>query len=207
MTAPRVHLVHGFNVSDGGSDTVGKLAPYFALQGFEVVDHDYGWVFLLRLRRRNEKVVRRLEAECQPGDVLIGHSNGALLCWEALHQGCKPSSVICIQPAMRKDTHWPESIPVLCLFNRKDRIVSLGRAWSRFISVANPFRNRHGWGAAGRHGFVVGQPNVRNQDTDQPPVPARGHSGIFGIRELLHWGPRIQRWATHQLTRYLEGIR
>ncbi|MFA5495177.1 MAG: hypothetical protein WC247_10400 [Porticoccaceae bacterium] len=190
----KAHLIHGFNVSDGGSDSIGKLAPFFALEGIDVIDHNYGWVGLLRLRWRNRKATRRILPHIAPGDILVGHSNGCLVCWELLEAGAPAGAVICIQPALRRDCPWPTHVPVLCLYNPADWIVSLGRLWGRFISVANPISRRHGWGAAGRHGFDPA-PNITNWNTDTPPVPARGHAGLFHTRPLLHWGPRIHHWA------------
>lgn len=191
------HFIHGFNVWDGGSASVDKLIPYFQTQGYEIGDHDYGWVGPLLLRSRNDAVVKEIRGRVQDGDILIGHSNGCLICWQLVTQyGIKASSVICIQPALRRDTTWPEGMPVLCLFNKKDRAVSIGRWWARFWSVANPFRDRHGWGAAGRHGFTKAQPKVVNWNTNSLPVPAKGHSGIFRSAPLMHWGVKILQWAS-----------
>lgn len=191
----QAHFLHGFNVRDGGDGSIDKLAPWFSLRGFKVVEHEYGWVGPLRLRRRNSKAIREALPSILPGDVLIAHSNGSLICWELVEAGAPVSAVICIQPALRRDTIWRSDVEVLCLHNDKDWIVSMGRMWGRFASVANPFRNRHGWGAAGRHGFTTPQPNVENWDTDTGPVPAQGHSGIFRTAPLLHWAPKICDWA------------
>lgn len=190
-----IHLFHGFNVRDGGSGSIDKFAPFFTLSGASIVQHDYGWVGPLRLRRRNDKAIARSEAAILPGDTLIAHSNGCLIAWRLVQAGVPVSAVICIQPALRRDTLWREDVSVLCLYNPDDWIVSLGRMWGRFASVANPFRNRHGWGAAGRYGFTAGQPNVENWNTKQPPTPATGHSGIFQTNPVLHWGPKLSVWA------------
>lgn len=194
----RAHLFHGFNVSDGGSNTIDKLAPFFLLNNIPVMDHNYGWVGLLGLRRRNNKTTVRALPLIQVGDVLVAHSNGCLIAWELVEAGAPVSAVICIQPALRRDTIWREDVSVLCLYNKRDWIVSLGRMWGRFVSVANPFANRHGWGAAGRHGFTVEQHNVTNWDTDRGLYPARGHNGIFDTGPVLHWGPEIIRWVKQQ---------
>lgn len=194
----RAHLLHGFNVSDRGSASIDKIAPFFTLNGVPVVDHNYGWVGLLGLRRRNQKTVQRILPMIQEGDVLLAHSNGCLIAWELVEAGAPLAAVVCIQPALRKDTQWRSDVPVLCLHNDKDRIVSLGRIWGRFASVANPWRDRHGWGAAGRHGFTSGQPNVTNLNTGIGPAPAYGHSGIFQTKPVLWWGPRIYGWTIEQ---------
>lgn len=193
------HFIHGFNVRDGGSNTVGKLAPYFALSGFDVVNHDFGWKFLFLLRRKNRAAVRQLLDTVADGDVLVLHSNAGLLGWmltvEMARRRTAPGLVICIQPALRRDTDWPPSVKVLCLYNKRDWVVELGRIWGRFASVARPWRARHGWGSAGRHGFSSVSPNIASWDTGVPPVPATGHSGIFQTEQHLYWGLRLVLYA------------
>lgn len=186
------HLIHGFNVLDGGKDTVVRLTPYLELGGHKTKAHDYGWVDMFRLRCRNDEAVQRIAPHVRPGDILVGHSNGCLVAWRLIQEGVRPGAVVCIQPALRRDTPWPEDLPVLCLYNERDWVVILGRAWSRFVSVVNPFRNRHGWGAAGRHGFD--QESVTNLDTLKGPTPAEKHSGIFRKPALQYWGMRIHDW-------------
>ncbi|GEK48444.1 hypothetical protein HPA02_27270 [Bisbaumannia pacifica] len=190
------HLIHGFNVSDGGRGSVGRLAPWMPRPR----RHDYGWTFLFRLRWVNENTVDELLPLIAAGDVLVAHSNGCLIAWHLVQRGAPVSAVVCIQPALRRDTEWPEHLPVLCLHNRDDWIVSLGRAWGRFVSVANPFRDLHGWGAAGRHGFASGQPLVTNWDTDRQPFPALGHSGAFRQPALGHWAPLVAAWVNEKVS-------
>lgn len=189
-----VHLIHGFNVSDGGRGSVGRLSPWL----HDTRLHDYGWTFLLRLRGVNRDAVRRLALQAKDGDVLVAHSNGCLIVWRLVHEmqarGKTPGAVVCIQPALRRDTRWPDNVPVLCCHNPADWIVSLGRIWGRFASVANPWRNRHGWGAAGRYGFTLGQANVTNLDTTSEHPQAKGHSGIFQSPALEHWAWEIRTW-------------
>ena len=184
------HLIHGFNVSDGGRGSIGRLAPFLS----SPMTHYYGWTFLFRLRFVNEETVEDLLPSIRHGDVLVAHSNGCLIAWELVQQGAPVAAVVCIQPALRRDTPWPEGLPVLCCYNEADWIVSMGRMWGRFVSVVNPWKNRHGWGAAGRNGFTLGQPTVENWDTGVLPFPAEGHSGIFQKPAIHHWAPLINYW-------------
>ena len=183
------HLIHGFNVSDGGTGSVGKFRRFFPW----ALLHNYGWVGLIGLRWRNDKVVRDLLPHIRKGDVLICHSNGCLIAWRLVKQGAPVSAVVCIQPALRRDTRWPDDVNVLCLYNHDDWIVNLGRMWGRFMSVANPFRNRHGWGAAGRYGFD--QESVTNWRTDTGDFPAKVHSGVFKNSAFYHWGGKVYSWV------------
>ena len=184
------HLIHGFNVIDGGRGSIGKLARWLP----EPVPHSYGWVFLLRLRWVNDSTVRQMLPTIKPGDVLIAHSNGALIAWRLVMAGAPVSAVVCIQPALRRDTRWPETLPVLCLHNPGDLVVEMGRVWGRFASVSQPWRERHGWGSAGRHGFTSGQPMVEHWDTSKSRYPVKRHSGVFKEPALSHWAPWIAQW-------------
>jgi len=188
----RAHLIHGFNVWDGGKGSVGTLAPYFRF-GDQLPDlHSYGLVGVLLLRWRTKQAVEEILPSILDGDVLVCHSHGCLIAWKLIQAGAKPGAVICIQPAMRRDTVWPEDIPVLCFYNEDDWVVSLGRIWGRFASVANPWLDRHGWGAAGRHGFD--QESIDNRSTLKGPTPASGHSGFFKLPARRYWGQAARLW-------------
>lgn len=185
-----VYLLHGFNVGDGGKNTIARLEPY--LPGTEVL-HAYGWVGLIRLRCVNARTVQELEREVQPGDVVVGHSNGCLIAWE-LSRRVHLGAVVCINPALRRDTLWSSDTPVLCLHNSTDWVVQLGRWWGRLTSLGGI--RPHGWGAAGRYGFDP-QENVACWDTAAPywPHPVKGHSGVFKDPEALaYWGHAIAGW-------------
>lgn len=189
-----VHLIHGFNVSDGGRGSVGRLQPH--IPGAEIA-HDYGWAGLVGLRCKNQKAIREILPKIKQGDVLIGHSNGALICWElARRLKGKLGAVIVINPAMRRDALWPAGLPVLCLSNTDDWIVTLGRAWGRLASVGG--LAPHGWGAAGRYGFTTGQKNVKSWNTANPLVwgdnAVSGHSALFSDDKVAYWGSRITEW-------------
>lgn len=186
-------LVHGFNVTDGGRGSVGRLKPHLAgdVRGFS-----YGWTGLLKLRVTNAQATRQLLARVKPGDVLIGHSNGALVCLNVAREFQRLGAVVVINPALRRDTRWPSGLPVLCLANSTDWVVQVGRAWSRLVSLGG--LTPHGWGAAGRYGFTAGQPHVSSWDTAAGHwgVPAEGHSGIFAPRCVKYWGALVRSWLS-----------
>ncbi len=185
------HLIHGFNVSDGGVGSIGRLCRFMHRPAL----HDYGWVGLIGLRSRNDEVVRRLMPQIHPGDALVAHSNGCLIAWRLVEAGAPVSCVVCIQPALRRDTRW--KVPVLCLYNRYDWVVTMGRVWGRFASVANPWRDRHGWGVAGRHGFDHGDENWDTGSEDWA-FPARYHSGVFNRPAVSYWGARSRGWMNER---------
>lgn len=180
-------VVHGFNVSDGGRGSVGRLLPY--LPNARMID--YGWSGLVGLPCANARAVRQILSVIRPGDSIVAHSNGCLIAWQVA-QIVPLASVVCINPALRRDTEWPDGLPVLCLYNSTDWVVQLGRAWGRLTDWDGI--RAAGWGAAGRYGFTSGQPLVKCWDTAATywKFPVSGHSGIFKFPH--YWGRRIGRW-------------
>lgn len=192
---PRVHLIHGFNVSDGGRASIRKLEPY--IKGSEI-SHDYGWTELLMLKATNDAAVEQILAKFQPGDFLIGHSNGGLVEYRLAEiLGDQLGGIICINPALRRDVIWPGNFPVLCLYNSQDWVVQLGRAWATLVTCSGI--RPHGWGAAGRYGFTHDR-RVQHVDTAETvwgDMAVRGwmtHSQIFHDELVAFWGRFIDEW-------------
>lgn len=170
---------------------MGALRPY--LSGPAKL-HGYGWTGLLGLSCTNRRAVRKILPHINPGDFLIGHSNGALLCWELAEMlGGTLGGVVVINPALRRDTLWQKDVPVLCLYNSKDWVVQLVRGWGRLIPDGV---RTAGWGAAGRYGFTHDQ-HVEHVDTSMSwwGQPVAGHSAVFDDPPVVpYWGGVINRW-------------
>jgi len=193
-------LIHGFNVSDGGKQSIGKMIPYL---DSNVKSVNYGWTFLFGLSCTNSRATKKLLKLVKPGDSIIAHSNGCLLAWN-LADVLKGNlaSVVCINPALRRDAKWPSDLSVLCIYNHTDWVVQLGRWWSRLF----PFDGvqSQGWGAAGRYGFTSNQTKVDNWDSAETywSVPVKGHSGLFEDKAVDYWSHLIKAWIklTHTAT-------
>ncbi len=197
----RAHLFHGFNVTDGGRGSVGNLIPHLEAVGIEPILHGYGWTGPVRLRLVNRRVVRDLVDHIEPGDVLIGHSNGFLICRKLVHAvGHNIRAVVGIQPCVRRDLWWANSVSVLCLYNPHDLAVQFGRAWGRLSTLWTPWAP-HGWGAAGRYGFTLGERNVTNWDTSASywRHPARGHTAVLRPPAVEYWGALMAQWLREQV--------
>ncbi len=87
----RVILVHGFNVSDGGQGSTDQFADHYKSEGFQVIEFDTKWRKglvrdLLTVRFGNGKRAQKLAAMIQPGDILVGHSNGCAIIHQATQQ-------------------------------------------------------------------------------------------------------------------------
>lgn len=201
-----VHLIHGFNVSDGGQGSVGTFAPTLRQLGFSAKLHDYGWVGPIRLRLRNSEVVQALMDDIGPEDHILAHSNGCLIAWELLRAGLACRSVIAIQPALRRDTLWPIGVErVLCLYNDEDVAVLGARLW-RYINPVSWF-NPHQWGMAGREGFSVPDPRLEQWDTLDPKhlLPVGGHSSVFRPPYRGYWAAQVGQWLW-QLQKTPRGV-
>lgn len=181
----RVILVHGFNVRDGGRGSIGKLAPYFTSAGFEVLRFDYGWRGLLGVRFGNEGVAKKLIAITQPGDVIVGHSNGCCVAHLAAHTGARFGPCVYINPALDADARLAPQVPSLDVwFSPSDTPVR----FARFL----PF---HPWGDMGRKGYVGDyDPRIAsyNKETDFS-VRSDAHSDVFTEPALSFFAPLIVR--------------
>jgi len=180
-------LIHGFNVRDMGKGSIDKLLQHIP----NSLDYDYGYVGLISLKKVNRQTINEFLEVIKPGDTIVAHSNGCLIAYQ-IAESISINAIVCINPALRRDTIWPEKTSVLCLANKTDWIVELGRIWARLVSLGGI--RTHGWGSAGRHGFTSEQPNVRNWYTDDWfwLYPVRGHSGLF--KRARYWGRMINKW-------------
>lgn len=160
-------FVHGFNVTDGGAGTTGKLARRLEHLG-ESAQFRYGWLGLLGVRLFDGRFARMLAGMVTHGAVGIGHSNGCLILHRAASDGAPFRHLILINPALDADVAFPPSVErVDVLHNSDDTVVSVGSLL--------PF---HGWGDMGRRGATWPDWRVRNYDT-RALFGASGHSAVF----------------------------
>lgn len=82
-----IHLLRGFNVSDGGKTIVARLMPYLESSGHTAQIFSYGWIGLMGAWFLNPRIVKQLLPRVGPDDIGIGHSNGCVLLHRAAHLG------------------------------------------------------------------------------------------------------------------------
>jgi hypothetical protein len=173
-----VHLVHGYNISDGGTNTTDKLIPYLAKAGYDTREHNYQFVNLtglLQVRFCNGSVSEIVRAWTRDGDIGIGHSNGCAILAQAAAKGAPFHGLVFIHPALNEDYVVAPHVRWIHVYHsRKD--------WAVWFSKL--LRFRHPWGAMGRVGFTGSDPRYTNID-----ISPYGHSEIF--KNLHVWGPRI----------------
>ena len=167
----RVILVHGFNVRDGGKDTVDALAPYLIKAGYycDIDEVDYGYFSLLAVRFRKHSAVRRIANALDSADVVICHSNGSNFATKALklhEHHAQRLKVVHLSPAMNSKARVPDNVEKgFVFFTRSDFWVWL----SGFL----PF---HPWGRAGWHGYTGDDPRIVNREFSDL---INGHSDWF----------------------------
>ena len=178
-----ITLVHGFNVKDP-LGSVGRLQPYLTKSNI----FDYGWRFLSVLWH-NKRDATKLKGDLghNVDNVLFGHSNGCAIAVEAARQGAHINTLICINPALKVDTKWPDSIDkIIVIHTRHDKATKAARFFDKvpFIQIAIP----NAWGAMGAKGYIGDDARVKNWDLSDR---LEGHSDFFKQRNLEEFMPRI----------------
>lgn len=137
-------LVHGFNVKDGGANSVDRLAPYLTEAGHEVDkdEADYGYFSLFMVRLRKHRAILRIAEALDQADVVIAHSNGANYVHKAVRLTSRPIKIILVAPALNRSVKWPAHVQLVSVFyTRSDHWVFL----SGFLLF-------HSWGWLGWKG-------------------------------------------------------
>jgi len=184
---PTVHLVHGFNISDGGASTTDKLIPYFEERGYTVVEHDSKWSSgilrdLMNVRYGNRKRAEAVAEMIQPDDLLVGHSNGCAIiniaCW-LLAKVNPEHRVRCmwLNPALDADSPISPIVSnFLVLHTHTDRVVQISK-----------LLRHHRWGDMGRVGYKgLAGSKAMNCEYENLGLMKLGHSGVFKSQENLY---------------------
>jgi pimeloyl-ACP methyl ester carboxylesterase len=183
MNGRRVILLHGFNVRDDGDGTVGKLAPYFEGAGFRVKRPRYGWTFLLGVRYLNPRASRMIADLAEPGDIVVGHSNGCAIAVGAAEHGAPFSAMVLINPALDSDYRFPRQLERIHIWHSpSDAPVS----WARFL----PW---HAWGDMGAVGYRGPfDPRVTSFNKENGyRISSHAHSDVFAPGKLEFFAPLI----------------
>lgn len=192
MDKLRVILVHGFNVRDKGADTIDRLRPHFEERGYQVIEAVEGFRFLLGVRFFNKFRARKLMRLIQPGDILVGHSDGCniitMACTMLSRGGFPHLSLLSVfyNPALDQNTWQPGCVDkVLVFHDQSDK--------ATWISKLLPF---HNWGEMGKKGYAGPQWEIHtNVSYDRMGFANLGHSGVFKNEQALQETLlRFDRW-------------
>lgn len=190
-----VILVHGFNVWDGGKDTVGRLRPYFEAMGCEVQVFKYRWMGLLLARLRNRGLAEKLAgwiADAEPPVTVVGHSNGFTLTHLAGSEfGAKIDCAVGINPALDRDEKRPKG-------TRKRHVWHSPSDWP---SKFSRFLFSHPWGAMGALGFQGRDRRTRNFNKERDfEIVSEEHSDVFEKGKIEFFGPLIANEAVKEVS-------
>jgi hypothetical protein len=168
-----IHLLHGFNVSDGGEKTVAQLKPYMEAADLSAHIYSYGWIGLMGAWFLNPRIVKQLLPRVGSGDIGCGHSNGCALLHKAAHLGAPFSGLIYINPALRPDAaRAPQVEWINVYFNDGDHAVKVA-AMLRLLAPWAPLGDPL-WGDMGARGSA----QSTGSETCAPGSP---------ISKTIHW--------------------
>ena len=188
-------FIHGFNISDKGIGTVGKLRSFFAPYGPYVM-LSYGWFGLLGTRYKNDKIAKRLNetvVNAKKGGysvIVVGHSNGCAIIHRASHLYDTPiDKVVYINPALiRYNTPKKGVLAVDVWYSPSDGPVK----WAKWL----PKSDSRPWGEMGARGYKGNDIRVISfNKEDEFAVSSKEHSDIFEAEKLSYFGPLIAETA------------
>jgi hypothetical protein len=178
----KCHLVHGFNIKDGGSETIDRLIPHLDNKKLVVVQHDYGHLRIRGVLRKNKVIAAKIKNHLGKHDVAIGHSNGCAILVKSLQQGGILDKLILINPALDKRFEFPDSVNEVHVFhNKHDKAVVMAK-WLRKLVF---WRNSFLWGEMGNTGYKGDDKRVTNH------VLAKGHSAVFNNKNINEFSVMI----------------
>jgi len=198
---PTIHLIHGFNEKHSFEDGPSiKVMQEHLANGYKVHTWDYGHANLIDVRTNNDNYSRLIASTVEPGDILVGYSNGAAIIQTMLEQfDCPAQQIFLLHPAISKTWQAPEFVKkVFIFYNKFDKAVIAGKWWRR-ASRGLPWNwfseNRNHWGELGKTGYTgpfdrrVTQFDTYN--TEGMPQ-ASGHGGLFGATIYKEWALLIK---------------
>ena len=171
--------------------SVGRLQFYLE----KSIIFDYGWRFFSVLWH-NKRDATKLKNDLSHNveNIVFGHSNGCAIAVEAARQGASIDTLICINPALKVNTKFPESISkIIVIHTKHDKPTKAARFFDKvpFIQIAIP----NAWGAMGAKGYIGDDARVKNWDLSDR---LEGHSDFFKQRNLEEFMPRITEYLGKQ---------
>ena len=178
-----IHLIHGIHTS--GVSVVEGIIPFLSEWGVKYPD--YGYILGIETRIVNPLIVGTLEPYVDPGDVIIGHSNGCAIAYDMMKEGTKVAGAIFINAALESNISRPAGCPwIRVYYNSGDTITEAAQLGAR-LGIDDPV-----WGEMGHSGYTGKDPMIINTNCGATPgLPAvSGHSDFFSPQTNL------KPWAT-----------
>lgn len=177
-------MVHGFNVKDP-KKTTGKLVKYLPNSFM----FNYGWRYFSVLwynKRDAKKLKYHLDNDIFSN--VWAHSNGAAIAVEAARQGAYINTLICINPALKVDTKFPDTIEkIIVIHTNHDEATKAAAFFDKIPLIGLIIPNA--WGKMGAKGAKNPDARVININyTDE----LKGHSDFFKDENLKSLMPQIK---------------
>lgn len=175
----RIVLLHGAEFRRSSRGNMRRLAPAFRSLGFCIVVPTYGFlpaILLGLIPWLDRRIADAMAGFILPGDILVGHSNGATLAY-LISKRVKLRGTVLINAALGSDK-LPEALFTHVYYNAGDCITRL--------SAMIPFNI---WGMMGGIGYTGKDERVSNFDqNDTFDLPRLwGHSDIFRVGKCRKW--------------------
>lgn len=188
----RALLIPGWRVRDPNK-SIGLLADPLRDLGYDPLLLSYGYTFsLAQTRFVSSKMARVWSARTEPGDIVIGHSNGARLAFDMSHNSQnRARTMVWISPALDANCTPGRSVTrQLVVYNPSDWVVRLGSVIPNSI-----------WGDMGYRGYVSADDPFGVDLRIKNVAYGDGHSPWFDPSGLANL---IDRWVSKVPT-VLEG--
>ena len=178
-------LVHGFNVKNPNKLT-GKLNKYLP----DSFMFNYGWRFFSVLwhnKQDAKKLKRYLNSDLYSN--VFAHSNGAAIAVEAARQGAFIKTLVCINPALKVKTRFPDNIgKVIIIHTRHDKPTRVAAFFDAVPLIGLLVPNA--WGAMGAKGSSIKDSRIVNLELSHR---LHGHSDFFNDENLKLLMPEIKK--------------
>jgi pimeloyl-ACP methyl ester carboxylesterase len=183
-TCMTIHFIHGILTIP--TSPVDGILPYLRATGHQVAFPDYGYELALDVRHVNPMIVGALLPYIQPGDILVGHSNGCAIASDLIQRGAPADHLVLINGALNSDIGFPASVKRVDVYwNAGDTITEAAKIGAE-LGLVDP-----SWGEIGHQGYMGNDQRVTNfncGETVGMPVVS-GHSDFFSPLKLAQWGP------------------
>lgn len=178
-----IHFIHGILTEP--TSPVKGLLPYLQSVG-PAVYPDYGYELAVDVKHVNPMIAGALLPYIQPGDILVGHSNGCALSYELLMAGALVTRAVFINGALETTFPLPAGLQSLDVYFNADDDITEAAAVAERLGLVDKV-----WGELGHAGYQGKDPRVTNFNcglTAGMPV-VQGHSDFFTPAKLAEWGP------------------
>lgn len=149
---------------------------------------DYGFILGISTRIINPAIVGAMLAYIEPGDIIIGHSNGCAIAYDLMRAGAPVSGMVFINAAVERTIVREAPCKWIDVYYNAGDEITEAAALAQRLGLVDRC-----WGEMGHMGYLGPDPAITNFNcASSPPLPVvSGHSDLFTSAKLSGWGPFI----------------